>query len=41
MYVEENVLMKHEGHDVAIRVSEDPEKFITLECDTCGEYIIE
>jgi formylmethanofuran dehydrogenase subunit E len=41
--VEENALLKHEGHEVAIRVApiEDEERFITLECDTCGEYIIE
>lgn len=32
-------LADHEGHRLAIRVSDDG--MATLECDTCGEYIIE
>jgi formylmethanofuran dehydrogenase subunit E len=41
--VEAEVLIKHEGHAVAVRVStdEDGEQFPTIDCDTCGEYIIE
>lgn len=35
--VEESLMEKHIGHDVAIR--QDDEGFITLECDDCGEYI--
>jgi hypothetical protein len=30
-------MREHVGHDVAIRVDET--NVITLECDTCGEYI--
>jgi len=32
-------LAKHIGHAVAIR--EDDDNNVTLECDTCGEYIEE
>jgi hypothetical protein len=41
--IEAEVLIKHEGHAVAVRVStdEDGEQFPTIECDTCGEFIIE
>ena len=41
--VEEKKLLEHEGHDVVIRVSmdKDDDHFVTLDCDTCGEYVIE
>jgi hypothetical protein len=35
--VDQAELGKHTGHAVAIR--EDEDGLITLECDTCGEYI--
>ena len=37
-------LEAHIGHSIAIRQfvdEDDGEKLITLECDTCGEYIVE
>jgi len=37
--VEEDKMAKHIEHNVAIRM--DDEGFVTLECDTCGEYIAE